>query len=143
VEAIYENTQILCMVLPCVLLFTAIIKQAFQIAQFYIFKSKFLKLLIRMHEKNDIELSESFDVSKKKLVYCNIQNALEENSKQAMKNIFDLRDTVLITDQNNKNAEDEDEVFLPPNSGDSSKYINLNMNDDNYTGDSRYENVLS
>jgi hypothetical protein len=79
-NALYDNALLLSIVLAIVLILTATFKLFTQVTQAILFKSQFLNQLVHMHEKNDLELWDTFEASKKRILEKNVQGALDESA---------------------------------------------------------------
>jgi hypothetical protein len=103
---LYDNALFLYIVLSIVLILTATFKCFIQIMQLVFFKSDFLTKLIRMHATNDVELYDSFEVSKRKILEMNVQNAMHQNGLNSP-----LRDTRLAEAEEDEDSHESDDAF--------------------------------
>jgi hypothetical protein len=91
--------------------------------QLVFFRSDFLNKLIRMHSANDIELFDSFEFSKRKILEMSVQRAMNESALNSP-----LRDTKL-DEKPNEEARDEeldDDAFESEDtkSDENQRYVN-------------------
>ena len=120
-ETLHDNLLFLYIFLSVILIVTALFKFLTQLIQFYIFKAEFLKKLVRMHDKNDLELSASFENSKKMIVEKCIENVLEENARFVAKNILNSSHEFEPDDTFEKKNDSDDDAF---DNDDNHRYIN-------------------